>query len=219
MPFPALYGMTLNDYQQAMDKEEALDKIRSKNVKQMNARIDQKDVKLFYQCYLSLLGLVNSKEQVVPDFVIRLDSFVDLEKLNVVIDYFWPNKEKWIDMYIKENPLKLTPKNLKIVENFKYGIRKEFVVVAFKKRHTIFNDGKFNYMVKGLNANIDEIIYADELPVYVRTTLLPFKEDIIYDSVLGTSEISIGPNAALKIFEDYVDQPKVYRLPNEKGGN
>ena len=93
------------------------------------------------------------------------------------------------------------------------------MIVSFGKHYTIFNDGKFNYMVKGLNSNIDEIIRADQLPIYVRTTLLPFKNNIIYDSILGSSQITLGTNISLKIFEDFVAQPKIYNLPNEKGGN
>ena len=219
MPLPNLFGMTLNDYQQAMDKEKALNEIRSKNMKQMNARIDQNDVKLFYRLYLSLLDFMNSKENVEPNFKISQDQYINPDRLIIVIDAFWQDPDKWINMYIKENPLNLTSRNLNIVQNFKHGKRKDFMIVAFKKRHTIFNDGEYNYMVKGLNSNIDEIIHAEQLPIYVRTTLLPFKDDIIYDSILGSSQIELGINISLKVFEEYVSQPKLYTLPNEKGGN
>lgn len=219
MPLPNLFGMTLNDYQQAMDKEKALNEIRSKNMKQMNARIDQNDVKLFYRLYLSFLDFMNSKENVEPNFKISQDQYINPDRLIIVIDAFWQDPDKWINMYIKENPLNLTSRNLNIVQNFKHGKRKDFMIVAFKKRHTIFNDGEYNYMVKGLNSNIDEIIHAEQLPIYVRTTLLPFKDDIIYDSILGSSQIESGINISLKVFEEYVSQPKLYTLPNEKGGN
>ncbi|WP_295560985.1 hypothetical protein, partial [uncultured Holdemanella sp.] len=162
---------------------------------------------------------MNSKEKVVPNFKISQDHYVNPDKLCVVIDAFWKNPDKWIDMYIKVNPLRSTPRKLKIIQKFKYGIRKDFMIVSFGKHYTIFNDGKFNYMVKGLNSNIDEIIRADQLPIYVRTTLLPFKNNIIYDSILGSSQITLGTNISLKIFEDFVAQPKIYNLPNEKGGN
>ena len=217
MPLPNLFGMTLNDYQQAMDKEKALNEIRSKNIKQMNARIDQNDVKLFYRLYLSLLDFMNSIENVEPNFKISQDQYINPDRLIIVIDAFWQDPDKWINMYIKENPLNLTSRNLNIVQNFKHGKRKDFMIVAFKKRHTIFNDGEYNYMVKGLNSNIDEIIHVEQLPVYVRTTLLPFKDDIIYDSILGSSQIELGINISLKVFEEYVSQPKLYTLPNEKG--
>lgn len=81
------------------------------------------------------------------------------------------------------------------------------------------DDGELNYMVKGLNSNIDEIVHVDQLPACVITTLLPFKDDIIFDSVIGTSQMVLGSNVALKIFEDSNAQPKVYTLPNERDGN
>lgn len=81
------------------------------------------------------------------------------------------------------------------------------------------DDGEFNYMVKGLNSNIDEIVHVDQLPACLITTLLPFKDDIIYDSVIATSQMELGSNVALKIFEDSNAQPKVYTLPNERDGN
>ena len=81
------------------------------------------------------------------------------------------------------------------------------------------DDGELNYMVKGLTSNIDEIVHVDQLPACLITTLLPFKDDIIFDSVIGTSQMVLGSNEALKIFEDSNAQPKVYTLPNERDGN
>lgn len=81
------------------------------------------------------------------------------------------------------------------------------------------DDGELNYMVKSLNSNIDEIVHVDQLPACVITTLLPFKDDIIFDSVIATSQMELGSNVALKIFEDSNAQPKIYTLPNERDGN
>lgn len=41
-------------------------------------------------------------------------------------------------------------------------------------------------MVKGLNAPIDEVIYYNNLPYPSFTTILSFKDKIVYDGLLSS---------------------------------
>jgi len=68
-------------------------------------------------------------------------------------------------------------------------------------------------MVKGLTCNIDEIISFEELPEAVITTILPFKNHIIYDSLLGGNDIKINLEFA-KFLEKTYDETKnkIYHL-------
>ncbi len=133
-----------------------------------------------------------------------------------IIDEFWNNKESILDEYCRKNPLKLTNRGLNIIRNFKYGFRGEFVVSHFDEKYTVFDNEEALYMVKGLYDNIDQIIHADTLPITVKTSILPFADAIIYDSIIMEYPISIGPNMAQKFLDRYQTAQKIYRLTLDK---
>lgn len=66
------------------------------------------------------------------------------------------------------------------------------------------------YMVKGLTRNIDEIISNEQLQIVVQTSIIPFKDQIVFDSVLTEGQISIVTNIKSKIFEDIKTTKKIY---------
>lgn len=68
------------------------------------------------------------------------------------------------------------------------------------------------YMVKGLTRNIDEIISNEQLQIVVQTSIIPFKDQIVFDSVLTEGQISIVTNIKSKIFEDIKTSKKIYKL-------
>lgn len=68
------------------------------------------------------------------------------------------------------------------------------------------------YMVKGLTRNIDEIISNEQLQIVVQTSIIPFKDQIVFDSVLTEGQISIVTNIKSKIFEDIKTTKKIYKL-------
>lgn len=68
------------------------------------------------------------------------------------------------------------------------------------------------YMVKGLNCNVDEMISSDRLPVPLITTLIPFKNHIIYDGMLSEFPISIGLQMKKQMEKDASSLIKYYHL-------
>ncbi len=68
------------------------------------------------------------------------------------------------------------------------------------------------YMVKVLTRNIDEIISNEQLQIVVQTSIIPFKDQIVFDSVLTEGQISIVTNIKSKIFEDIKTTKKIYKL-------
>lgn len=71
-------------------------------------------------------------------------------------------------------------------------------------------------MVKGLYDNLDQMIHADALPITVKTSILPFADAIIYDSIIMEYPISIGPNMAQRFVDRYQTAQKIYRLTPDK---
>lgn len=180
--------------------------------RQGNAHLSEKEVKKFYRYYFSLLDYTNKKFKVKPAMEINPYGSVDPQKLIDVIEVFWENKDTIIDEYLKKNPLKLSPRGMRSIEAFKDGIRDEFVLVQYEKEYAIFMNEEHVFMVKGLHVNIGEVIDPMSLPTIVTTALIPYEGHIVYDSVLQTLSISIGPNTA-KTFEKEMEKlPKLYTL-------
>ena len=66
------------------------------------------------------------------------------------------------------------------------------------------------YMVKGVNDNIDNIISYKQLPHPVRTSIVPFKDVLVYDGMLFGLDIDFGGTDFNKIVE------KEYKKENIK---
>lgn len=212
MPCAALNGMTPKELDEQVSKYEEYMKKKEEIPRQGNAHLSEKEVKKFYRYYFSLLDYTNKKFKVKPAMEINPYRSVDPQKLIDVIETFWENKDTIIDEYLKKNPLKLSPRGMRSIEAFKDGIRDEFVLVQYEKEYAIFMNEEHVFMVKGLHVNIDEVIDPMSLPTIVTTALIPYERYIVYDSVLQTIPIGIGPNTA-KTFEKEMEKlPKLYTL-------
>ena len=193
MPSGALNGLTLNEYEKQLKEAEEIDEIE-RNEKQSTAHLDKKDCDLFYKLYLALLEYTNNTYQVN----LSLKQIYKAKNINAqlvvpIAEYLWSNKHI-IDEFITKNPYEFNRTELKILTEFKKGIRNMFIIAKFEKNYTIFIDemGENVYKIKGLFSNIDEIIPSEDLPIYAKTTILPFKGYIIYDGLLGSMPINLG---------------------------
>lgn len=59
---------------------------------------------------------------------------------------------------------------------------------------------------------IDEIIPNEDLPVPARTTILPFKDQIVFDSVLTAYSVKVGANMRENMIKKASNSKKVYKL-------
>lgn len=114
------------------------------------------------------------------------------------------------------NPFLYGLYGLNIICNFKYGFRGEFVISHFDEKYTVFDNEEASYMLKGLYDNLYQKIHVDALPMTVKTSILPFANVIIYDSIIMEYLISIGPNMAQKFVDRYQTAQKIYRLTPDK---
>lgn len=110
------------------------------------------------------------------------------------------------------NPFKLKKEEIKIASEFKKGIRDIFIIAKFEKEYTALINKNNIYMIKGINDNIDNIISFKDLPLPVITTIIPFKNMIIYDGLLGPFDINMGPTFDKMIEKEYLIHDKIYHL-------
>ena len=97
------------------------------------------------------------------------------ESPNVIIDHF-----------VRMNPNNLSQENLNIISQWKKCISGIFQLIEHDKDCSIFMSlsGPIAiYGVKGIHEPIKQI-YKKELPVTLKTILLPFKDCIIYEGVM-----------------------------------
>ena len=188
------------------------DKLRALNEKQTYAYLDQKDTRLFYKLYFSVLDYVNALEQIIPNKKIDPNNYIEPDELVNLIEVFWKAKDRFIDGYVQKNPLNLTYRNLNIIKDFKYGMRKNFLLAVYEKNYTVLNDEGINYMVKGLNENLDKFIPAEKTPMLIQTAIMPFNGMIIYDGFISTADMQLSQELVSKAFEDYSYGQKIYSL-------
>src|SRR4030095_2247122 len=106
------------------------------------------------------------------------------------------DNEYLLEQYIAENLDQLSTRDINILTSFKKRITGDFIIVKCLKKHAIFIHAKSNkmYTVYALNDTFDS--FFDHFPVLITTTLLPFKDKIIYDGFIQNSNIHIGPRIA-----------------------
>ena len=100
-----------------------------------------------------------------------------------------------------------------ILEGFKTGINDNFILAGYDEEYTklLNGEGKL-YMIKGINCNIEEIIPNSELPIIINTTLLMFKDKIIFNSFFGTNDIRYGNDLKEYVINEMKTAIKYYHL-------
>lgn len=213
MPSGALNGLTPKEHKVQKAKEIVTNyKHNEEYIKQKNAHLSKKDVELFYKLYFGIIEFTNRKYHVVPGLKIYDVKKLDPRILVDVIDEFCNKKDSILMEFAFASPFKFNDEEMKIVRDFRKEIRDLFIVVKYEEKYTTFLSKDNLYMVKGINCNIDEIIPNEELPAPAITTILPFKDQIVFDSVLTAQAIKIGAKMRENIIEETSNSKKIYKL-------
>ena len=161
------------------------------------------EYKTFLRTHLDLLFYVGQKSKIIADNM-NFKKFLDLD-LSIKLkcrDFLLDNK-KILDDYIAANIDKLTTGQISILTGFKKTISSDFVIFKCLTNNAIFIDTKDNkfYAVKALGDSFDH--FFEHFPVLVKTTLLPFYDQIIYDGFIIPTGIHFGSGMTSTMKEDY----------------
>ena len=66
------------------------------------------------------------------------------------------------------------------------------MLYKYEKEYAVFIGEDSNYYVKGLEERIRNIIPVSELPMFVKTVLLPLNDQIVYDLYIEQYDVSFG---------------------------
>ncbi len=213
MPSGVLNGMSPNQIKKIETEKVNMQINKTKRyVKQENACLSQKDADLFYKIYFALLEFTNKKYKINNNIKIYKQEGINPYDITDIIDKYWENKEQITVEFCKNNPFKFTEEELKLASEFKKGKRSMFIICKYELEYTAFMELDRIYMIKGINANIDEIIPYNTLPKAVITSIIPFKDNLIYDGILSEFSINLGINLEKAIENEYNSMMKYYHL-------
>jgi hypothetical protein len=161
------------------------------------------EYKTFLRTHLDLLFYVGQQSKIIADDIIfavfiELDFSIKLKCRDVLLD-----NKILLDDYVSTNFDYLTTEQISILMGFKKSITSEFVIFKCLTNNAIFIDTKDNmfYAVKGLGDSFNH--FFDRFPVLVKTTLLPFNNQIIYDGFIKPTGVYFGSGMTSLMKEDY----------------
>ncbi len=214
IPCAVMNSFTPNQYYKEKEVEVSID-IKFTHVPQNDAHLPKRGAEQFYKLYFALLEYTNTKYKVNQNIdKIYKQKSINAEELVSINDYLFDNKHI-IDEFINDNPYKFNKEELDIICEFKTAVKSnKFVIVGYERNYTkvlSLDEGKI-YMIKGVIGNLDKILKDSELPIFITTTLLMFKGNIIYNSFLSNSSIKFGNDVKRVIVEDIEKGMEYYHL-------
>jgi len=157
----------------------------------------ESEIKLFYKLWCTLIYWLNQKHQIVENFKMPVyGRQTDEAAVFAVREELWRNPQ-WIDEFLENNDNgEFTEFERGIFMSWRRGfVKDKFVIMKHYKKYSVFmpmNEKPDRlYGVIGISDSIERYV-PDPPPFLVETTLLPFKDNIIYDSFLSTRAISFG---------------------------
>lgn len=176
----------------------------------------------FYAIWKPLLFFANQQRQLVPALLDAApNAQLDLPDVFKIRQAIWED-EALLDAFITQNPAQLSAENLALAASWKHRRSGKFFVFKHLKKHSIFiDDGRGEvFAVKGLYSSIESVI-GPYLPVLVDTVLLPFGDEIIYDSLMQPYNITFGGGirSSLKaIYDDTKERGAILTALTAPGG-
>ncbi|HUV79636.1 MAG TPA: hypothetical protein VMW40_02245 [Candidatus Bathyarchaeia archaeon] len=165
----------------------------------------EEDTKLFYKLYPALLVYTNQQKGIIRS-VTTIDEFMQLpsEEINKIREALY-GQPGLIDAFVQEKPFNFSQNALEIVRSWNNFLKAEFYLFRYLKKYAIFLDNRSPPKAYGVLALVSDFqdIVSQELPVYLKAVLLPFKGQIIYDGLLIPSPVSFGPGIRQDLKERY----------------
>ncbi len=172
-------------------------------------KLSPNEVTLYYKLMWPLQFHINQKLNILPgvDSVEAYANSPTFEDKLPVRNALYENP-KLIDTFISENPAQLTDAELTIVQSWKNFVSGDFYIERFLKKGAILihtGESPHVYMVLGLMDSLKEIFgQYHRPPIRVKTVLLPFNGQIIYDGLCQTYNIFFGGGIKGNLKEIYM---------------
>lgn len=162
------------------------------------------EIELFFKLVWSLQRFANTELKIAPKTKTSEEYFkLPAETKRTIRERIFDQPEL-IDQYVERNPDQLSDDELNIVRQWKNFVRDRFYIERYLKKYAVFIRDDDVYGVLALYDDFDDIFPKSYLPAYVRTVLLPFKGQIIYDGLMEGYPISFGSGVKRSLSETYM---------------
>jgi hypothetical protein len=159
----------------------------------------------FYDLWLPLLDFTNQRLRVFSKKQMDcIQEFEDPQSENQLRDALWNND--WIlEEFISQNPAKYSPEDLATVSewrNFKYG---DFTLIKVVYGLGIFvshEEPHEYYSVYPLYSDFKELL--SDIPMLVRTAIIPYGNVLVYDGSLASYAIHFGQGIRKMLENGYI---------------
>jgi hypothetical protein len=186
--------------------------------------LSTQDAQLFFKLFLAILAFTNRQLNVLPNVSKPTDLHgLGTERTAKIRDALYVRPELF-DRFIAENPEGFTTDELKIIASWKHRVSGEFYLMRYLKKYDVFMPAKkaaHLYGVLGLFDPIEVVVRDQPPPVLLKTTLLPFKGQIIYDGIVASYTVLFGKGIRTDLDATYNRQKQkegiVEQLVNEEG--
>jgi len=180
--------------------------------------LNEQERALFFKLYFDLLYCVNKKHKIAKEFAAgRYPKCVDPNQAIIVRDKLFDNPA-WIDEYLSGYGHKRTKEERAILISWRdHFVKSEFFIMRNHKKYTVFMKAGDEtstklYGVVGLNHPISEIFDTYNLPTITNALILPFKDVIIYDGMMSSFNIAIGPGMRRNLNDEYRTSKERYGI-------
>jgi hypothetical protein len=173
------------------------------------------DIELFFRLHRALLFFVNQRLRVVTDPLASPEAFAALSP-EVRLKVRDALLEHWelIQAFVEENPAHLSAAELAIVQSWRHLVAGKFYIFLELTKYTVFlstDPQPVAYGVLALSQPFEELV-GPYLPILTQAVLLPFKDKIVYDSLLNAYRISFGPGIRRSLNESYKGAKARHRI-------
>ena len=160
-----------------------------------------KQAKALYKLLFALMEYTNFEYEIGEDPLAAGPGSVAPEQTSPILEFLWEHSEKIIDDFVLENPYDFSFEELETIQSWKHHISGHFYPIENTKRGTVLMLDDEAFEVIGISNDIAEMIPVGKF--VVKTTLLPFEGEIIYDTIISHHSIVLGPNITKTMSESY----------------
>lgn len=171
-------------------------------------KLSESDIALFFKLWYALTWGINQKHGIVPAFdKPTYGQRADKQIVVSIRNELWKNPH-WIDEFLSDNEYgELNEVERGILSRWRNEyVQGRFLIMQHTGKYSVFmntGENKELYSVCGISDSFRDMIPTSALPLMVETVLLPFKDRIIYDSLLNTFNIAFGRNIRSGFKESY----------------
>ena len=156
--------------------------------------LSPEDAELFFKLHRALMFFVNQRLDVVSDIGSPDEFAALLPPTRLEVREAFLEEVDLIESFVDENPASLNEKELEIVSSWHDHVTGKFYLFRQLKNYMVFLSSEevpVAYGVLALTEPFEDVI-GPRLPVMVDAMLLPFRDCIIYDGLLGSYNVSFG---------------------------